>query len=132
MNFNWLCKHIEKIRSSQDFLANFYTELKGCLYEKRRPGYSQVNQVLRLPGIILIFIDMRSFTRFAGMKMLRGIVLSLVRLILVTVQFYCIPAFIFGLLASIPSSLLGVRIYFHTNRFWFFNRRPLFARWDLA
>ena len=35
--------------------------LRGCLYEKKFPGYRPVNRVLRLAEMILIFVYMKSF-----------------------------------------------------------------------
>ena len=53
--------------------------LVGVYMRKKHPGYSPVNLVPRLAGMILILIYMKSFVPFTGMKVSRGTVLNLVQ-----------------------------------------------------
>ena len=70
---------IRKKKKILRFKANVSAKLRGWLYEIKCPGYSPVKWVPRLAGMTLIFIYIRSSSRFPGMKMSRGIVLSLVQ-----------------------------------------------------
>ena len=89
-------------RKNSGVMSLNWIKLSGCLYEKKCPGYSPVNRVPQLAEMILIFVYMRSFARFARMYMPRGIVLSLAQFdfsyssAIITLN----SAFIIGLSAS--------------------------------
>ena len=79
-----------------------FITVKGCLYEKRHPGYSTVSRVPQLAGMILIFVYKRSFVPVYWDEYVTWYFLSLVQfdfsynLAIMTLN----SAFILGLPAS--------------------------------
>ena len=83
---------------------------RGCLYEKKRPGYSPVNSVPRLPGMLLIFVYIRSFVPVCRDEYVTWYCFELVQFdfnhssAIITLN----PAFILGLSDSKSNSIKAI------------------------